>query len=415
MYRDTSKLHIAFVMHVHPDPSQTFINVLVESLMSRGHEVDVYCLHSTNSEPGTPRQGPYGERVISWEPNNRLLKLLRLPSNIRRSVKRIQPSRLYALWHQNPRVALHLVHAAAILSVGLSNRPDYDIIHAQWGPTGILGLYLRDAGLMRGRLVTSFRGSDLTSYVKRHGASVYRDLFERGDLFLPVSEEFRRRLIEYGCPADKIRVFRSAIDLSKFHYSPRQRADRGTLRVLTVARLVEKKGIDYALRGIALFRKRHPDVQLQYRIVGHGPLTDKLKKLSFELDLAGQVEFVGRLAHERVIEELGRADVFLLPSITSRTGDEEGVPNALKEAMACGVPVISTRHSGIPELVRDRVSGLLVAERDAEAIADALAELWCNPELGLRLAGEARRTVEADYSLSRLILDLEDQYRSLLA
>jgi colanic acid/amylovoran biosynthesis glycosyltransferase len=133
-----------------------------------------------------------------------------------------------------------------------------------------------------------------------------------------------------------------------------------------------------------------------------------------ELGLRGEVELVGARSHAEVIALLREAHLFVAPCVTAENGDQEGIPNALKEAMAMGIPVLSTWHSGIPELVEDGVSGLLVPERDSEALADGLAYLIDQPERWPAMGRAGRDKVDAEFNSEKLTHDLIGLYREAI-
>jgi colanic acid/amylovoran biosynthesis glycosyltransferase len=157
---------------------------------------------------------------------------------------------------------------------------------------------------------------------------------------------------------------------------------------------VEKKGIEYALRAVRQLDDEGMDIS--YEIVGDGPLKQTLESQVEKLGLRGRVQLVGAQSHAEVQQVLDRAQVLLVPSVTARDGDQEGIPNVLREGMAVGVPVIGTNHSGIPELIEDGVSGYLVPERDPAAIVRAVRYLADHPEQWFPLAKTARARVEED-------------------
>jgi colanic acid/amylovoran biosynthesis glycosyltransferase len=204
----------------------------------------------------------------------------------------------------------------------------------------------------------------------------------------------------------------TGIDLTRFRFRERRPPAQGPLRVLTVGRLVEKKGVRYALEATAKLVCQGRD--LEHVIIGDGPLRAELEALSASLGLSGRVSFMGVRAHATIVDELARAHLFLAPSITSATGNEEGVPNTLKEAMACGVPVVSTRHAGIPELVEDGASGLLAPERDSDALAERIAFLIDHPEAWDGMGRRGRATVEATYAAPVAHARLHTIYRSAI-
>ena len=168
--------------------------------------------------------------------------------------------------------------------------------------------------------------------------------------------------------------------------------DRGGTRVvLLVARLVEKKGVDLLIRAAALLRMRGADFVV--RIAGDGPEWARLQRLAHELGVADQVSFLGPLTESEVRAEYGRATVFALPCQVLPNGDRDGLPNVLLEAMAHGLPVVSTTLAGVREAVVDGESGLLVAPRDEVGLADALERLLADGVLRARLGANARRGV----------------------
>jgi glycosyltransferase involved in cell wall biosynthesis len=165
----------------------------------------------------------------------------------------------------------------------------------------------------------------------------------------------------------------------------------GTPVVLLVARLVEKKGVDLLIRAAALLRVRGADFVV--RIAGEGPDWARLQRLAHELRVADQVSFLGPLTESEVRAEYGHATVFALPCQVLPNGDRDGLPNVLLEAMAHGLPVVSTTLAGVREAVVDGESGLLVAPRDEVGLADALERLLGDGALRARLGTNARRWV----------------------
>jgi colanic acid/amylovoran biosynthesis glycosyltransferase len=195
-------------------------------------------------------------------------------------------------------------------------------------------------------------------------------------------------------------VHRTGIDLTRWPWQSRPTRSGGPLRLLTIGRLVEKKGIGYVLE--AMRRLGDAGVPAEYELAGEGPLRAPLEAECRRLGIGERVRFLGWQSQEQIREALERADLLVAASVTAGNADEEGIPNVLKEAMAVGVPVVSTRHGGIPELVEDGVSGMLVPERDPEALAAQLAELAAHPERRAELAAAGRVRVEQDYDIERL-------------
>jgi colanic acid/amylovoran biosynthesis glycosyltransferase len=292
-------------------------------------------------------------------------------------------------------------------ALGFTGGPrDYDIIHCHFGPMGQWGLSLRNMGLLQGRIVTTFHGYDMCRPFRQEGSHVYDRLFEEGDLFLPISEYWRTRLIAHGCPPERTFVHHMGVDCQAFGFRPRAIEADEPVRILSVCRLAEKKGLEYALRAVArvIADRGSPAGApvLQYQIAGSGPLRAELERLRDDLGLSACVHFLGSRPSHEVAELMERAHIFLAPSVTAADGNKEGIPVALMEAMATGLPVISSEHSGIPELVENGVTGLLAEERDVDGLAACIRRLLEDPGLYRNLAEGGRERVEEAFNTDRL-------------
>jgi len=272
-------------------------------------------------------------------------------------------------------------------SVSKSMLKKFDIILCQFGTLGKQFAEFKKKYNLKAKLVTCFRGYD-TSIVLRHNKNMYTHLFEVGDLFLPVCECFKQKLISVGASAEKTTVQHSAIDCSLFQFKDRTIPCQGTIQIMTVSRLVPKKGHVYMLQALGQIIKKYPRVQ--YTIVGSGKLKGRLQQVVQQLGLGSYVSFIDAVPHHELVKILNQADLFVLPSVTDSHGDSEGIPNALKEAMVMGIPVISTFHSGIPELIQNNHSGLLVPEKDAMALGKSVMYAIENPKICKKMAKNAR-------------------------
>lgn len=177
-------------------------------------------------------------------------------------------------------------------------------------------------------------------------------------------------------------------------------------RLLAVGQLREKKGFTYLLQACRALLDAGYDFDCH--VVGGGPLREALAAEIEALDLAQTVQLLGAQPHERVVAEFGQASLFVLPAVLGADGDRDGIPNVILEAMAMELPVVSTDHSGIPEVVHDGQTGLLVPPADAPALAKALARLLDDPELGRQMGRNGRQFVLANFDIDRnaaLLLD----------
>ncbi|MCS6816474.1 MAG: glycosyltransferase [Blastocatellia bacterium] len=285
------------------------------------------------------------------------------------------------------------------------------LVHAHFGPTGVL--VLAAARRLGVPLITSFYGYDLSALARDPAwRARYRHLFAHGALFLVEGPHMRERLIRLGCPPEKIRVRRIAIDLDEFPFRPRVWRE-GPLRLLQVGRLVEKKGHEYALRAFAHVRSRARESE--FYIIGDGPLRPHLERLAGELGIAGAVHWLGPLSRAAYREVAERCHILVQPSVVAANGDDEGgAPTVLLEMQASGMPIVATRHADIPYVVREGESARLVPERDVAALADALLELIENPARWPSMAEAGRTFVAEHHDIRREAPRLEALYWSVI-
>ena len=198
----------------------------------------------------------------------------------------------------------------------------------------------------------------------------------------------------YGPAAEGVRRIYNGLELERFPYEePRGRAPE----VVAVGRLVEKKGFADLIEACSLLRDR--GVEVRCRIVGLGEQEPELRAAVERLELGNRVELPGPRPQGELIEAVGRAAVFAAPCVVGGDGNRDGLPTVLLEAMALGTPCVSTDVTGIPEVLRDGETGLMVPQRDPAALADAIERLLADPELRVGLAGRARRLVEEEFDV----------------
>ncbi len=360
---ESRPLKILFATAVFPSSTGTAVLNQITGLIDRGHDVYIYALKGGKKEWIHPD-------VIKY----RLLektKVKFLPDNIK----------------------------------------NFDIIYAQFGGIGKMFARLKLCLNLSAKLVTCFRGRDASQSLLSAPKS-YKLLFQLGTLFLPVCDYFKSRLIKLGCEEEKIVVHHSSIDCQKFSYKERF-LEGETIRFVSVCRLVEKKGLEYSIRAVAKLVKQYPNIR--YTIVGFGPLQNKLEALIAELNVQSNIKIVGRASETEVAQILNQSHVFILSSVTTLENDQEGIPNSLKEAMARGLPVVSTYHSGISELVEDGISGFLVSERDVVALIKKLKYLIRNPEIWRSMGLNGRAKVEEEYDKELLNDCLVKIFKNIIA
>ena len=187
--------------------------------------------------------------------------------------------------------------------------------------------------------------------------------------------------------------------------------ERDPRLIISVAQLWERKGLRYLVEACGTLKDRGTDFRCE--IVGEGPQREHLQGLIDRLDLAERVVLTGPLPFPEVVQRYRRASAFVLPCIVTDEGDRDGIPNVILEAMASGLPVVSTPVSGIPEVLQDGETGLSVPQRDPTAIADAVERLRADPALASALAERANVLVRSEFDPERNIDRLLEQFRAV--
>ena len=281
------------------------------------------------------------------------------------------------------------------------------VLHIYFGHIGVHLLPLIEiAGLP---VIVSFHGADAgIDLEKPEHLARTRRMFGKCSLILVRSESIAQRLIAAGCDAEKIRVHRTGIPLAHIAFAQRATPLDGAWRCVQACRLIAKKGLATSLRAFAEFSREFPRATLI--IAGEGPQLEELRGLAREVGVDARVSFTGFLSQDKLRALFAESHLFLHPSELGANGDQEGVPNSMLEAMASGMPVLATRHGGIPEAVENSVSGSLVAERDHAALGGAMLALARDPSRFAAMSAAARARVEAEFDLAAQTRVLETGY-----
>ncbi len=378
-------LRVGLVTWQFPVISEPFVSTLALDLVGAGADVRVLTFDPADSGMAVgamhpevaasdllARTGRAGERVP-------LAALAHGPAPTRGLASALLPG---------PRLA----RARLVLREGR-----FDVVHCQFANLALAAHGLRKAGLLRTRaLVAHLRGYDITTFVEERGENVYRELFAQADLMIANCRHFQRRAVALGCPAEKVAVIGSPIDCALFSPPPTRPARDGrALRLVAVGRLADKKGFADAIAAVGLLRGQGRDVVLD--IYGEGETRAALEAQVASLGLTGAVTLHGQATQVQILAGLHQADIALAPSVRAASGNEDAPVNTLKEAMATGLPVVATRHGGIPELVIPGENGALVSENAPAELAPAIADLADRPQDWARLGAAGRARVIAEY------------------
>lgn len=289
------------------------------------------------------------------------------------------------------------------------------LLHVYYGHKALKFLPLLRA--WPGPVVVSFHGLDVAdaAYPRFAGGAgeALPPVFAHARLVLARSQSLLERLAVLGCPPEKLRLNRAPIPLEGLTPRVFRPPPDGAWRLLQACRLIPKKGLVTALHAFAGVLRAHPAAR--FLVAGDGPQAGELRELATRLGIASSVDFAGWCSPERLRELLAAAHIFLHPSESTPGGDREGVPNALLEAMAAGLPAVATVHGGIPEAITHGVDGLLVPERNPAALADAVLRLMDEPELALTLSRKAAENTRLNFAGEAQIARLESFYGEALA
>lgn len=406
-------MNVAFVVGGFPSLSETFILNQITGFLDRGIQVEVFAHFN-------PKENKIHPDIKKYDLKNRVFYFPSIPKNRLIRVLKGLGLILMCFW-KNPRRILRCLNVrrfgrdALSLKILYHNIPllkkKFDILHCHFGQNGIIGGFLKNAGA-GDRLVTTFHGYDLSEFLRMNGNDVYRNLFGICDLCLPISHYWKKRLVELGCEREKIRVHRMGIQLELFRFQQRKVNRNDHVNILSVGRLVEKKGHLYAIQAMARVFKRYSRVD--YLIAGDGPLKNVLQDRARKLGISDRVQFLGGCDRDEMIRLYERSHIFILPSVTSSGGDQEGIPVVLLEAQAAGMPVVTTRHSGIPEGVISGESAFLIPEKDITAITERICFLIENPGEWGKMGRCGRHLIESEFNQKKLNTELKHLFEELL-
>jgi glycosyltransferase involved in cell wall biosynthesis len=404
-------LRVAYVMSRFPKLTETFILAELEAMDRAGVAIELYPLLRQTGEPVQPA-------AVRWVERAHYLPFLS-PGILRTQWWFLRDRRRRRRYlHAFFGMVRETWRSPNFLLGGLGIFPKVARAAVEMRAAGVDHVHCHFANhpALAGWLIHRLAGIPYS--FTAHGSDLHVDRTMlpakvREAAFVVTISGDNRRLIETtsGPAADgKVDVIHCGVDPAAFA-SP-ERAVAGPLRIVAVGTLHEVKGQIHLIEACRRLAERGVDVTC--RFIGDGPDRDALQARIDELGLTERVTLVGRMTSDAVAAELAASDVLVAPSVPTRGGKREGIPVVLMEAMASGLPVVASRLSGIPELVTDGVSGLLVPPGDAAALADALAALAGDPDLRTRLGAAGRDIVMREFDVDRNAAALADRIRRSL-
>jgi len=392
------QLSIAYIVKAWPRLSETFILNEIISLEQRGVHISIFSVREADAGPSHPKVSQVRAKITCLAFRTRWKQAV--PANLRLFWRRprrylrvlLRAITVTVVRHHRFAPPWHFFEAGYLADI-LSRNP-VDHLHAHFASTPtLIALYVhRLCGIPY-----TFTAHAKDIYLSHPDA--LRSKLEEAGAVITCTQYNRAFLSEhYGPWCDgKVRSIYHGLDVSQFNFELSTKLNAGEPMILSVARLVEKKGLGDLIAAADILRRRGRVFHVE--VIGSGPQREALRARAKLLGLAERIRLVGAQAHDVVCLAYQRASIFVLPSVIASNGDRDGIPNVLLEAMASGVPVVSTTVSGIPELIESGLDGLLVPPNDPAALAEAIDKLLASPELRESLARAARAKIQSSFSL----------------
>jgi colanic acid/amylovoran biosynthesis glycosyltransferase len=391
-------MRIAFFVSGFPALSETFIINQINDLIRRGHEIEIFSTHFE-------KNGMIHDGVREYNLIDKTVYLNSLPKG---RFKKISGLILWILNHCSLST-LELIYRFLINSkkngisvyqlISFNNKKKYDVVHAHFGQNGDFVSRLIENGLFKEALfVTTFHGYDLE--ITPENPCDYNNLFRTCNRFTVNSNYSKSKLIKLGCSAEKIYLLPVGLDIHKFQLRESRNYQSGPIIILFVGRLIEVKGPDLLIQICNELKKRNT-FEFKSIIVGESSMKNQLKQSVIALGLQCEVSFLGGLSQEQILEEMERADIFILPGIT-KNGRAETQGLVIQEAQAMQLPVIVSDAGGMKEGMIDGETGFVIPEGNIALFVDALEKLAKDPELRSKMGAEGRRFVQTNYSIQHL-------------
>ena len=403
-------LRVAILVRQFPNIVQTYILNHIVSLRNSG--ADTMIIAESNpkqleTHPAVKEYNLLGDTMyLSSDRASILKQIFTVPLYKLRYLTVIKRIIFSGLWK---RYGLKYGIKAA-LSAKLLYAREFDIIHSHTLYSSYEYLYLKD--VFNIPFVTTFHGLEPQSS-KSLATKKIRFVLERTDVFIVNTRFARKQLTDMGCNQDKIHIIPQGTNTTDFPFKARTISKNKPVNILSVGRLSIEKGFHIAVNGIARLVEHYPNIR--YHIIGSGPEEQHLTKLIHSIGLQDTVQIYGSVSTDELALHYSNAHIFILPSIDFHDGshtETQGV--VLQEAQSSGIPVIASRTGGIPEVIREDITGLLFEEKNDEQLSQKLESLLRDEQLYLTLSQQARKDVEDNYSIEVIGNKLLDVYKIVL-
>lgn len=387
-------MRIAVITEKFPKLSETFVSDQISLLVQLGYHVDIYALFPSD-------ESSIHDEVTRFGLNKKTTYLKMPRSQVKRLIKalkivvKFKGNYIHLLKSLNfLRYRIDAISLKTLYLLTAVEGKKYDFVHVHFGNNGMLGVFLKDLGYAK-ECYVSFHGADANKLKTAAELDYLKTLFKSDVKFVSNSIFMKKKLVSLGCNNNNIMVLPYCIDLDKFNYFERDLNEE--VKFISVGRLVEKKGHIYVLQALKKIVEKYNNIK--YLIVGDGPQKRSLENYCNKVNLNKNVTFLGSKKSDEVKQLLKSSSVFILNSITAEDGDMEGLPVVILEAQASGLPILSTYHAGIPEMVSNGVEGLLVEEKNVEEIYKSMKFFIENKNDWNRMGKNGFSNISKNYSL----------------
>ena len=402
---------VTYILKSFPVLSQTFVIDQINNLIASGYDVKIISIFSEKVDEKLHDKLAKFDLLSRTDfvclEKSKYQKMMLLLLALAKSITNFKKTKPvlglfnHLLLYKDFKSAINTIYLYNYLAhhSNLSSEYKNGVFIAHFGQYGVMTQASIDARAISGKLLTVFHGYEMSEYDQiRVWKKKYTQLCKGNNQLLPISEFWKSRLIDWGADSRYISVMHMGVDIQSLPFNPKP--FNKDIKILTVARATEKKGLTYAFEAVSLGLS----FPYEYNYIGNGQLVQQLKD-QVEQANTGNINFLGARSHSEVKEYLRKADIFLLPSVTDTQGDMEGIPVSLMEAMAAGIIVISTEHSGIPELIENGVNGFLAPEKDAVALNKIINQAVSRADLA-QIRKNARKKVEDEFNSVNLTQEL---------
>jgi glycosyltransferase involved in cell wall biosynthesis len=284
---------------------------------------------------------------------------------------------------------------------------DMDVIHVQWPiPNGLGALFLKIFNNIP--FINTIHGEEVYLSKRYHTTFALKILVRNSFKTITNSSQTLKVSLKNGLKKDKLEIIPFGVDTNIFRpYNGLK--DETMFQILSIGYLIERKGFEYLIKSIKEVLKIQDNVKL--KIVGTGPLENQIRTQIKELKLERNIEIIGNVSDEELLNLYNSSDIFVLPSVVDSQGNTEGLGVVLLEAMACKIPVIASNIGGIPDIVHDKVNGILVPQKDVLELSNAINELIKHEEYRKSLALNGYEMVKGHFSWEQIAKDYIEIYK----